>query len=267
MHRRGLSGRGDRGARLFGDLARAAQLERRRDPEPRRRAGRNRPRPARRSRRRAEPLHRGGGLRHPDRQPLCAQRQSVAGAEVRLQARLDGPAARPRAAPARQRLAGDADRRLQRHPDRAGRLQAGALGEGRALLAGSARRSSRSWSTRAGPTRSASSIRTSASTPSGIIGGTRSSATPASASTIRCSARRSRRSSRRPASTASRAAGRRPAITRRCGSRSRSRRSIRRQARGTGRSARSTTWPSISASSASASAKVRSASSRASEST
>ena len=95
MHRRGLPARGDRGARLFGDLARAAELERSRDPEPRRRAGRDAARPARRSRPEPEPLHRGGGVRHPDRQHVCAQRQSVAGAEVRLQARLAGPAARP----------------------------------------------------------------------------------------------------------------------------------------------------------------------------
>ena len=48
-------------------------------------------------------------------------------------------------------------------------------------------RSIASWSRKAGPTRSASFIPTSGSTPSGIIGGTRSSATPASASTMRCS--------------------------------------------------------------------------------
>ena len=50
MHRRGVSRGGDRGRRLFGDLARPAALERGRDPEPRRRAGRNPARASRRSR-------------------------------------------------------------------------------------------------------------------------------------------------------------------------------------------------------------------------
>ena len=145
------------------------------------------------------------------------------GPEVRLQARLARPARRPCAGPARQRGAGDPDRRLQRHPDRPGRLQARALGEGRAVRAGSAgeiSRAGRAGLDRRDPQRS---TRTSGSTPSGITGGTRSSATPASASTMRCSARAWRRSSRRRASTARRAAGRRPATMRRCGSRSRSR--------------------------------------------
>ena len=39
---------------------------------------------ARRSRPEPEPLYRGGGVRHPDRQHVCAQRQSEAGAQVRL---------------------------------------------------------------------------------------------------------------------------------------------------------------------------------------
>ncbi len=47
MHRRGVSGRGDRGARLFRHLARPEKLERSRPAEPRRSAGRNPPRPAR----------------------------------------------------------------------------------------------------------------------------------------------------------------------------------------------------------------------------
>ena len=44
MHRRGFSRGSDRGARLFGHLARPAQLERSCDAEPRRRAGRDPPR-------------------------------------------------------------------------------------------------------------------------------------------------------------------------------------------------------------------------------
>ena len=53
---------------------------------------------------------------------------------------------------------------------------------------------------------------------SGPTGGTRSSATPESASITRCSVRRSRRSSSQPASTEPRAAGKKPATTPRCGS-------------------------------------------------
>ena len=67
---------------------RAEDLERRRHPGARRRAGADPQRPARRSRRHAEPLHRGGGQRRPHRLPLCAERQSAAGPEIRLQARL-----------------------------------------------------------------------------------------------------------------------------------------------------------------------------------
>ena len=52
-------------------------------------------RPARRSRRHAQPLHRGGGRRRPDRRPLPAQRQPPARPEVRLQAALVRPADRP----------------------------------------------------------------------------------------------------------------------------------------------------------------------------
>ena len=87
-------------------------------------------------------------------------------------------------------------------PDRAGRLQAGALGEGRALRARGPEEVRRTGRRRAGPTPSARSIPTSASTPSGTIGGTRSSATPASASTISCLARHLRKGSSAPASTA-----------------------------------------------------------------
>ncbi len=51
--------------------------------------------PARRRGRRAGALHRGGGQRRDHRLALCAQRQSAARSEVRLQARLDGAAACP----------------------------------------------------------------------------------------------------------------------------------------------------------------------------
>ena len=68
--------------------------------------------------------------------------------------------------------AGGPRRRLQRHADRARRLQAGALGRRCAVPAGGARRLSRAASHRAGPTLCARFIRTSASTPSGTTSGT-----------------------------------------------------------------------------------------------
>ena len=49
----------------------------------------------------AEPLHRGGGQRHPDRRPLPAQRQPAARAQVRLQAAVVRPADRARRRTAR----------------------------------------------------------------------------------------------------------------------------------------------------------------------
>ena len=119
MHRRGIPERSDRGARLFRHLARAEELERSRASEPRRRAGGDATRASGRSQPRAEPLHRGGDLRDPRRQHVRAQRQSVAGAEVRLQARLARPAARcMRRTCSHSGVPGAADRRLQRDPDR-----------------------------------------------------------------------------------------------------------------------------------------------------
>lgn len=73
---------------------------------------------------------------------------------------------------------------------------------------------------RAGPTRSAISIRTRRSTASGNIGAAASNATPAFASIICSSIRRRPGCSRRPTSTAAHAAGRRRAIMPRCGSNS-----------------------------------------------
>ena len=72
-------------------------------------------------------------------------------------------------------------------------------------------------STRAGPTPSARSTRTTRSTPSGITCGTAGRATPACGSTICCSARRRRAAWSTPASTATCAAATTPATTRRSG--------------------------------------------------
>ena len=153
MHRRGVPRGRHRGPRLFGDLARPEQLERGRDPQPRRRAGRDSPRASRRPQPEQSRYIEAAVCGILDRQPLCAQRQSLAGAEVRLQARLARRAQGPCARPARQRPAGAADRRLQRHPDRPGRLQARALEEGRAVRPAGQARNMPSWSRRAGPTR------------------------------------------------------------------------------------------------------------------
>ena len=98
VRRRGFPAQGHRGARLRGDLARAEELERSRHPQPGRRAGGDRrglpgdpdDSTAATSRRRS------GGVA--DRQPLSAQRQSGAGAEIRLQAEVDRAPARACAA-------------------------------------------------------------------------------------------------------------------------------------------------------------------------
>ena len=85
----GIPDSGDREGRLRRGLARAEIVERRRHSCPRLRAGRHAHRAARRSGRYAKPLHRGGGERRADRHALCAERQSAAGTEIRIQARVD----------------------------------------------------------------------------------------------------------------------------------------------------------------------------------
>ena len=94
-----------------------------------------------------------------DRLPLPAQRQSRARAEVRLQAALVRAAARPRA---RAHPASGAPvvlgGRLQRHADRARRLQAGALGRRRLFRPEVRRELTAGCSPRAGPMRCARCI-------------------------------------------------------------------------------------------------------------
>ena len=79
------------------DLARPDLVQRRRDPGEGRGSGRDPPRPAGRSRRHAQPLHRSGSERHRRRLPVPAQRQSAARAEVRIQAQVVRAADRARA--------------------------------------------------------------------------------------------------------------------------------------------------------------------------
>ena len=85
----GFPDRCDPRGRLWRDLARAALVERRRDPRQgraiRSKAARGLPGDPRRH---AQPLHRGGGARRHRRLPVPAQRQSAARTEVRLQARV-----------------------------------------------------------------------------------------------------------------------------------------------------------------------------------
>jgi exodeoxyribonuclease III len=71
-------------------------------------------RTSRRPRRHAQPLHRGGGGRAGRRLPLPSQRQSGRDREVRLQAQLDGAAARAGRGAAPGGAAGRARRRLER---------------------------------------------------------------------------------------------------------------------------------------------------------
>jgi exodeoxyribonuclease III len=171
---------------------------------------------------RAGALYRSGGERRPDRLPLPSQRQSAAGAEIRLQARL------------------------VRAPDRyAGELIESGLP---VVLAGdynvvptdfdiynprswlemrcSSRKAGkpiRACLRRAGPTRSANSIPMSGSTLSGIISGTPGAGTRASGSTIFFSARPPRPASSTAASIAKFEAAKVPATMHPPGSRSPSR--------------------------------------------
>ena len=89
--------------RLRRRLARPEGLQRRRHPGARRRPGRAPARPARRPGRHPQPLHRGGDARRGGRLDLPAQRQSAAGAEVRLQAGLVRAPRRARGEPDRER--------------------------------------------------------------------------------------------------------------------------------------------------------------------
>ena len=140
-------------------------------------------RPARRPGRHPQPLHRGRRGRRHRRLPLPAQRQPGPGPEVRLQAEVVRAAQRPRRGPAREGRPRRPRGRLQRHPDRAGRLQARAVGRRRPVPARDPRGLPPSCSPRAGRMRCGTSTRTRRSTPSGTTCGAPSPATRASAST------------------------------------------------------------------------------------
>src|SRR4051794_38962270 len=71
--------------------------------------------------------------------PLSPERQSRTGPKVRLQAAVGRPPLEAGAGPSRDRRSCRVGRRLQRHADGVGRLQAGALGRRRAIPAGGAR--------------------------------------------------------------------------------------------------------------------------------
>ena len=96
------------------------------------------------------------------------------GPEVRLQARVDGPAGGARAGLARQQDAGGSDRGLQRHPDREDVYKPERWAKDALIRAGGAGEVSRAG--RAGLDRrdAQAASRRSAFTLSGIIGGTRS---------------------------------------------------------------------------------------------
>ena len=153
------------------------------------------------------------------RLPLSAERQSAAGAEVRLQARLVRATHRACAGSLSWRsepvvLAGD----YNVVPTDADIYNPKSWHERRVAAAREPRCVSSACSRRAGPTRSARSIPTSASTRSGISSATAGRATRACASTICCSTRGSRRGCALQASTSGCAGRRARATTRRRGS-------------------------------------------------
>ncbi len=141
------------------------ELERRGDPRPRRRAGGDPPRPAGRSRRHAQPLHRGGNRRPDRRMPLSAERQSGAGPEIHYKLRwfdrLTGYAQTLLESGAPAVLAGDFNvmpTDLDVYAPSAGSTTPCS---GRRCATPIA-----AWSSRAGPTRCGRSTRMSGSTPS-----------------------------------------------------------------------------------------------------
>src|SRR5690606_14885889 len=121
--RRGIPRSRTRAGRLRRALAGAALLERRCAAGTRRGPAGKPPRPAGRTRRPPEPLPGSGGARHRGRGAVPAQRQSPAGAEVRLQAALDGAAGAACGRPGGPAASGGADGRLQRHSHRCRRLR------------------------------------------------------------------------------------------------------------------------------------------------
>ena len=89
-------------------------------------------------------------------------------------------------APRRRAAAGRARRRLQRRAHRLRHLRPAVVAQGRAAAARKPRGATGGCSRRAGPTRSARAIRTSASTRSGTISAITGRATPGCASTTCC---------------------------------------------------------------------------------
>ena len=183
--------------RLRRGLARPEDLERRRHPGARH-ASRSltRTRAARRSGGHAEPLHRGGGQRHPDRLLYAPNGNPQPGPKfdykLAWMERLDRACARRstrRACRSCWPATTTSCRRPRHLPDEL-------LRQGRAGAAGRAAPPFDGCSRKAGPTRSARCIPMRRCTPSGTTCGTAGRATPGCASTISCSAP-SREASRR----------------------------------------------------------------------
>ena len=187
-HRRRVSGRCAAAGRLRGGLARPEDLERRRDPRPRRDADRH----AHRALPGdpdddAEPLHRGRGQRRADRARFYAPNgnpQPGPKFDYKL-AWMQAPQP-PRRHALQGRRAGRAGRRLQRRADRPRHLPDQILRRRRAAAAREPRGLLSACSRRAGSMPSARCIRTRRCTRSGTTCGSAGSATPACASTRSC---------------------------------------------------------------------------------
>ena len=184
---RRLPARSDRKRRLQHRFPRAEIMERRCHSCRARRTGPHAYRAARRSSRHAKPLYRGGGERRAHRHALCAKRQSAAGTQIRIQARLDEAAHFARGRAMCARCARRARRRfsmscrpmptsIRRSPTRIMR----SCSLNRARCSGS------SW-VKAGLMRSARFIRMRRCTRSGITNATAGRAMPGFASIIYCS--------------------------------------------------------------------------------
>ena len=133
----------------------------------------------------AQPLYRSHGRWDHDRLPLSTERQSRARPEVRLQAEMVRAADPDARRAAEEQDARRAGRRLQRHADRAGRLQAGALAS--TTRCSAPRRARRSRLSEQGWTDAVRKLHPDErSTRSGITSGMPGRATPGCASIICC---------------------------------------------------------------------------------
>ena len=186
VDRRRVSAFGNREGRLRRGVARPEDLERRRHPGAQGRSGADPHRPARRPRGSRGALYRGRRQRHRRHRHLSAERQSAAGTEIRLQARLVQAAADARRQIHQAGNSRSAGRRLQRRARAARYLSDQIMGQGCADPAEEPRGVQIADRSGLVAMRSAPCIRPSRCTRSGTTSAIAGHAMPASGSIICC---------------------------------------------------------------------------------